>query len=91
MNTELDHIRHAGTCQAVLTAAEQARICSCGSHAAIVLFKVRWRCSGCNVVVTARTHGCKGCTKCTEQPKLPACGPCAVALIELGWSPERDA
>lgn len=55
--------------------AEAAKQCACGAHGAIMLHTRIWT---------------SGAPDNLRPVKMPACGPCAVALLEQGWTTERE-
>jgi hypothetical protein len=71
--------RKAAEVAAAHRSMHHARQCSCGAVGAIMLHKqaISW---------TAR--GSERLQAHVAEHTLPACGPCAVALMEQGWTPE---
>jgi hypothetical protein len=57
-----------------------ARQCSCGAAGAIMLHKCR----------TDAEWSSYWPQTADRWIHLPACGPCAVALMDQGWTPERS-
>lgn len=93
----------AARAAAVQLAAEEARRCSCGAPAGIMMHKQQaWMdCPECSTTMWWNIeHTLAACGSCgriistdganVDWRTLPACGPCATALETLGWSPERE-